>query len=131
MWLEFAQAMVADDLPAAAARALRVRLTEKPEFESGAMQGAMARITVILDAETAFEAGPNNPDAGRTQAELSMALLHDLDKRNNPAAHLDTPERIDLAGGIYEASVLYTLVELRPARKRSCAKSSNCGRTMR
>ncbi len=109
LWQELAQALVGENLCEAAARALRVRMAEQPPFDSAAM-GAVARMLLVLDAECAYEAGPDDAQAAKSRVQRSMDTLRLLDERNMLQRVFDTPERIDLAQGMHEASALYTLV---------------------
>jgi len=109
LWQEFAQALVADDLPAAAARALRVRLGHEPLLE-GAALAALARIVIVIDAETVYQAGPEDPDKARPVVERTLALLSDMQQRQLLQRMFDTQTPIDLAQAQYESSTLYTLV---------------------
>ena len=109
LWQELAQALVADDLPGAAARALRVRLAHDPSLE-GAAIAALARVVIIIDAETAYQAGPEDPAAAAPATQRTLALLNDMQQRQLLQRMFDTQAPIDLPQAQYESSVLYTLV---------------------
>lgn len=109
LWQELAQGLVADGLTDAAARVLRVRLASEPTFEDGPF-GALARITLVLDAEAAYQSGPENAEAAAAHVERSIALLRDLQQRKLLERTFDLTQPITLAQAMYETSSLYTLV---------------------
>src|SRR4029450_7850036 len=102
-WLDFAQALVLDDLPAAAARALRLRMALEPPLEDAAVV-LLARALVVVDAEAAHQDQERDHDAAVTRANMTVELLGDLDRRGLLQRVFDTPQPIDLAQGLHEAS---------------------------
>lgn len=109
LWQELAQALVAENLVAAAGRVLRVRLAQQPLFEDAAF-GALARVVIVIDAETAYQAGPKDIDAADRIVRNTISTLRDMQDRNLLARVFELQGQIDLPLALYESSVIYTLV---------------------
>jgi tetratricopeptide (TPR) repeat protein len=112
LWHDLCQALVGEGAPAAAARAMRIRMDTATGFET-TLLAALVRMTVVLDAAASYDAEHerNNPQAAERHARATMALLEDVSGREVSLQRVfDTPKPIDLATAIYEASVLYNIV---------------------
>lgn len=110
LWHGLAQALTDEGAPAAAARALRIRLRAPAPLDDNSY-ALLARFALLDDAAAAV--GLNDDTSAATEhAENSLELLGQLSEKGLlPATlNLQSPGRLALAQGVFETSSYYSLI---------------------
>jgi tetratricopeptide (TPR) repeat protein len=97
-WVEMAQALVQDDQPAAAARALRARLRAQADPLPDELYAALATVAFAADAASA------------DMAQETIALAREVEKRKALRLLSSLDEPASLSEALFEVSNMYTLV---------------------